>query len=43
MKKVKLVIEMKYDKAKPRLAAIVYKLVLQKSKREVVIKYSKKV
>lgn len=33
MKKVKLDIEFKYDKMKPRLAAVVYKLVLKRAKR----------
>ena len=42
MKKVKLDIEFKYDKMKPRLAAVVYKLVLRKGKKELVIKYSTK-
>lgn len=42
MNKVKFDIEFKYDKAKPRLAAVVYKLVLQKGKKELVIKYSTK-
>lgn len=33
MKKVKLGVELEFDKMKSRLAAVVYKLVLQKAKR----------
>lgn len=39
---IKFDIEIKFDKAKQRLAAVAYKIVLQKGKKEIVIRYSQK-
>lgn len=39
MNKIKFDVELKYDKVKPGLA-VVYKVVLQSGKKELVIKYS---